>query len=67
MLDHEDHFRTKQFVNSSVHLLAECLLVCMGERDASRLLAAVEQLDQLAAAKKTFWREAAANLATMDE
>jgi hypothetical protein len=67
MLDHEDYFRTRQFVNSSVQLLAECLLVCMGERDASRLLAAVEQLDHPAAAKKTFWREAATNLATEDE
>jgi SUKH-4 immunity protein len=66
MLDHEDYFRTRQFVNSSVHLLAECLLACMGERRPSRLLGAIEKLESPAAAKNSFWAEAAQNLGSVE-
>lgn len=65
MLDHEDNFRTRQYVNSSVALLAECLLVYMGEEEPSRLLAAVQKLDHPASAKETFWDEVAANLKSL--
>lgn len=67
MLDHEDNFRTRQFVNSSVSLLADCLLACMGEQDRYNLLAAIKKLDLPAAAKNAFWNEAAANLKNPDE
>ena len=36
LLDHEDHFRTRQFMNSSVARLAECLLAYMAERDGHK-------------------------------
>ena len=32
LLDHEDRFRTVQFVNSGIHQLAECLLAFMENR-----------------------------------
>jgi hypothetical protein len=44
MLDQEDQFRTRQFVNSSVPLLADCLLAWMDETDPSRLRAAIKRL-----------------------
>jgi len=67
MLDHEDHFKTRQFVNSSVALLAECLLAYMGENDPAALLASVHHLDRPAAKKGTFWGEAAVGLAGVGE
>jgi hypothetical protein len=67
MLDHENRFRTIQFVNSNVSLLAECLLACMGEEHSSALIAAIKQLDPPAAAMNTFWDEAARNLGSVED
>ncbi len=67
MLDHEDHFSTRRFVNSSVSLLAESLLACIGERKASRLLAAIKKIDPPGAAKKSFWDEAAQSLESVED
>jgi hypothetical protein len=67
LLDHEDHFRTRQFVNSSVALLAECLLTCLGENDPNRLLTAIKKLDPPAARKGTFWDEAAMTMRESSE
>src|SRR5262245_51734851 len=41
LLDHEDRFRTQQFINSSVRQFAECLLAYMGEKVPDRFRAAV--------------------------
>src|SRR5262245_48292955 len=54
LLDHEDWFHTRQFVNSSVRQLGECLLAYMGEDDA-RFRAAVEAIDPAALAEESFW------------
>lgn len=63
MLDHEDSFRTREFVNSSVHLLAECLLAAQGENDPARMLAAVTNIDPPAAKNGCFWPQASQDLA----
>src|SRR6188508_743519 len=42
LLDHEDGFRTRQFINTGVPQLAECLLAYMGEQDSQRFRAAVD-------------------------
>lgn len=55
LLDHEDRFRTKQFVNSSVRQLAECLLAYMGERDTERFRSAIRTIDATALTEKSFW------------
>ncbi len=55
LLDHEDWFRTCQFVNSSVRQLAECLLAYLGEQDSERFLAAVRSIDPAALAERAFW------------
>lgn len=55
MLDHEDWFRTRQFVNSGVGQLAECLLAYFGERDPERFRAAVKTIDPPALAEGAFW------------
>jgi hypothetical protein len=60
MLDHEDQFRTRQFVNSGVSQLAECLLAFMGERDPVRFRTAVRELDPPAMAERSFWWHEAA-------
>jgi SUKH-4 immunity protein len=67
VLDHDDYFRSRQFVNTSVALLAECLLACMGETDSARLLAAIKKLDRPAAAKGAFWNTAATELVSVRE
>jgi hypothetical protein len=54
-LDHEDQFYTRQFINSSVRQLAECLLAYMGENDATRFRAAVQAIDPAAMAEERFW------------
>lgn len=62
MLDHEDRFRTREFVNSSVGQLAECLLAYMGERDPEQLRAAVRAIDPAALVERSFWWHEAASL-----
>ena len=62
LLDHEDGFRTRQFVNSSVSQLAECLLAFMGERDPERFRSAVRAIDPAALAERSFWWQEAAGL-----
>lgn len=64
LLDHENRFRTRQFVNSSVGQLADCLLAYMGERQPERFRAAVAGIDPPALAEQSFWWHAAAGLAT---
>jgi hypothetical protein len=60
LLDHEDWFRTRQFINSSVRQLAECLLAYMGEQDPDRFRAAIKAIDSAAIAEGTFWWHEAA-------
>jgi len=67
MLDHEDHFKTRQFVNSNLLALGESLLACMGEQNPSRLLGAIEKLDSPAVSMRTFWSEAAACFASLED
>jgi hypothetical protein len=55
LLDHEDNFRSRQFVNSGVGQLAECLLAYMGERKRERLRAEVEGIDRAALTEGSFW------------
>jgi hypothetical protein len=55
LLDHEDWFRTRQFVNSSVAKLAECLLLYMGQPDATEFSNAVQAIDACALAEDCFW------------
>ena len=62
LLDHEDRFRTWQFVNSSVSQLAECLLAYMGEREPEQFHAAVRAIDPVALADRSFWWHEAAGL-----
>ena len=62
LLDHEDRFHTRQFVNSSVGQLSECLLAYMGERDPERFRVAVRAIDPAAMAERSFWWHAAAGL-----
>jgi SUKH-4 immunity protein len=64
LLDHEDRFTTKQFVNSSVHCLAECLLAFMGEKNSVRFREAVVTIDPSALEEGTFWWHAARGLET---
>ena len=59
MLDHEDRFHTRQFINSSVGQLAECLLAFMGEREPEQFRAAVALIDPAALAEQSFWWHAA--------
>jgi hypothetical protein len=55
LLDHEDQFKTRQFVNSSAWQLAESLLARLGEKDVARLRAAISAIDQAAFANGAFW------------
>jgi hypothetical protein len=64
LLDHEDWFRTRQFMNSSVRQLAECLLAYMGETDQERFRAAVWAIDLPAMDEGAFWWHEAAVLGT---
>jgi hypothetical protein len=67
LLDHEDRFRTRQFVNSGVRQLAECLLAFLGEQDPERFRAAVRAIDPAALAEGSFWQHEAAGLGTKAE
>jgi hypothetical protein len=64
LLDHEDWFCTRQFVNRSVSQLAECLLAYMGERDPERFRTAVRSIDPAAMAEWSFWWHEAAVICT---
>ena len=55
LLDHEDGFRTRQFVNGTVAQLAESLLAYMGERDPEQFRSAVNRIDLDALAEGAFW------------
>jgi hypothetical protein len=62
LLDHEDRFSTRLFINSSVRQLAECLLAYLGEQDPERFRAAVRAIDPVAMAQGSFWWHEAAGL-----
>ena len=62
LLDHEDRFRSRQFVNSSVGQLADCLLAYMGERQTEQFRAAVLSIDAEALAEGSFWCHEAAGV-----
>lgn len=62
LLDHEDRFHTRQYVNSGVGQLAECLLAFTGERDPDRFRAAARAIDPPAMAERSFWWQEAAGL-----
>jgi hypothetical protein len=62
ILDHEVAFRTSQFVNSSIHQLAECLLAYMGEQQPERFRQAVRGIDPAALAEGSFWWNEASGL-----
>ena len=62
LLDHEDQFRTTQFVNSGISQLAECLLAYMGEKDPATFLAAIKELDPPAVRKGSFWFQEAVSI-----
>ena len=64
VLPDEDRFRTRQFVNSSVRQLAECLLAYMGEREPERFRSAVQVIDPAALAERSFWWREATGLGT---
>jgi hypothetical protein len=55
LLDHENRFRSVQFVNTNVSKLAECLLAYMGQEDGDSFRSAVAKIDPPAIAEKTFW------------
>jgi hypothetical protein len=55
LLDHEDQFCTRQFVNSGLTQLAECLLEYMGEMDVVRFQAVVGAIDPPALEAGAFW------------
>ena len=67
LLDHEDRFLTRQFVNSGVSQLAECLLAYMGERDPERFRGVVRAIDPAALAERSFWWHEAAGLSAEAE
>lgn len=47
--------RLRQYVNSSVSQLAECLLAYMGEEDAEQFRSAMQTIDPPALAEGSFW------------
>lgn len=61
-LDHDDQFRTVQFVNSSLTCLAECLLAYMGETSADEFVIAVRGIDPPAVNVGAFWASEATML-----
>lgn len=67
LLDHEDRFRSRQFVNSSVSQLAECLLAYLGEWDPGRFRVTVLAIDPPALAVGSFWWHEAAGIALDSE
>ncbi len=66
LLDHEDRFQTRQFINSGVGHLAECLLAHMGEQDPERFRVVVRAIDPPALSEGAFWWHEAEGLGTDD-
>ncbi len=64
VLDHEDNFRSRLFMNSGISCLAESLLAYMGESDAERFREAIRAIDARALSEGTFWWHEAAGLVT---
>ncbi len=62
LFDHEDRFKTQQFVNSSVEQLAECLLEYQGEESSSSFKASVSRIDEEALSPGSFWDSEAMGL-----
>jgi hypothetical protein len=62
LLDHEDRFRHRQFVNSGIPELAECLLAYMGKREPERFRSAVWAVDPPALDESSFWSQEASGL-----
>jgi len=65
LLDHEDRFRSTQFVNSSIDRLAECLLAYMGEQDHDAFCEAVQRIDPPALFMGSFWWYEANNISEL--
>ncbi|MDO8330675.1 MAG: SUKH-4 family immunity protein [Fluviicoccus sp.] len=63
LFDHDDRFRTQQFVNCSVGQLAECLLAYMGEDGPDNFQSAVTGIDPKAIIPGTFWWQETKGLA----
>jgi len=68
LVDHEDHFRTTQFMNSSVEHLAECLLAYHTTPQTHRR-AALHGIDPAAVEDGAFWfhETSADNQSTVEE
>ena len=61
-LHHWDRFQTRQFVNTSVGQLAECLLAQLAENQAERFRKTVRAIDLAALGEQSFWSQHAAAL-----
>lgn len=59
LVDHDDGFRTVEFVNSSVQQLQQSLLAYFGETDPDKFNSAMREIDANAIAKEAFWYFAA--------
>jgi hypothetical protein len=55
LLDHEDGFRSREFVNSGIPQLAECMLAYLGEDNPERFRKAVRSIDPPAMVEGSFW------------
>jgi hypothetical protein len=55
LLDHEDWFRTRQFFNTTVAQLAECLLIYRGVSGVDVLGQAIQRVDAPALSDGSFW------------
>jgi hypothetical protein len=55
LLDHEVRFQSRRFMNSGLREFAECLLAYFGETDATRFIAAAEEIDAEALQPGSFW------------
>jgi hypothetical protein len=57
ILDHDDYFCVRQFVNSSVIHLAECLLVYNAPTSREDLKTILKSIDAYAIQESTFWSQ----------
>lgn len=62
LLDHEDQFTSRQFVNTGLPELAESLLAYMGEKDLEQFRSELRRVDSAAAREGCFWWCEAATL-----
>lgn len=67
LLDHEDGFRSVQFVNSTIAHLAETLLLYLGKRDADEFSNALQGVDAPALFDGSFWWHEIAQLREFGE